>query len=135
VTLKVTIDPQALPGVRELRVLTPAGLSNPMRFVVGSLPEFTKPEPNDESDGSVTSRPIFPWPAGRPEWTNTPGEDRPLHVQRSRRCEARAIRRSSQPDPYLADAVPGWFQPALTIFGPKGNRVAFADHFRFNQIP
>ena len=37
--------------------------------------------------------------------------------------------------PYLADAVPGWFQAVLALYDPKGNRVAFADDYRSNPDP
>jgi len=44
VTLQVAIAPRAAPGKRELRVATPQGLSNPLVFCVGQLPEFTEKE-------------------------------------------------------------------------------------------
>jgi hypothetical protein len=37
--------------------------------------------------------------------------------------------------PYLADAVPGWFQATLALYDAKGNEVAFADDYRFNPDP
>ena len=37
--------------------------------------------------------------------------------------------------PYLADAVPGWFQPVVAVHDAKGNEVAYADHFRFSPDP
>ena len=37
--------------------------------------------------------------------------------------------------PYLPDAVPGWFQAALTLYDARGNEVAYADHFRFDPDP
>ena len=37
--------------------------------------------------------------------------------------------------PYLADAVPGWFQAALTLYDPNGNEVAYADDYRFRPDP
>src|SRR5579862_9688795 len=42
--LRVTIAPDAPPGKRELRVVSPQGLSNPLVFYVGQLPEFTGEE-------------------------------------------------------------------------------------------
>ena len=40
--LEVTIAPDAEPGDRELRLTMPSGLTNPIRFCVGQLPEFSK---------------------------------------------------------------------------------------------
>ncbi len=37
--------------------------------------------------------------------------------------------------PYLADAVPGWFQAVLTLFDSGGKEVAFNDDFRFHPDP
>ena len=46
VLLKITIAPDAEPGNRELRIQTAAGLSNPIVFQVGTLPEVGEMEPN-----------------------------------------------------------------------------------------
>ena len=43
VTLEVTIGRDALPGLRELRLETAGGLTNPMVFCVGTLPEVSEP--------------------------------------------------------------------------------------------
>ena len=45
VTLQVTMAPDAEPGQRELRLATPPGLSNPLVFCVGQLPEFSRAGP------------------------------------------------------------------------------------------
>jgi hypothetical protein len=37
--------------------------------------------------------------------------------------------------PYIADAVPGWFDPQLTVFDANGTQVAFADDFRTRPDP
>jgi hypothetical protein len=37
--------------------------------------------------------------------------------------------------PYLADAVPGWFQPTITLYDGRGREVAFADDYRFDPDP
>jgi hypothetical protein len=37
--------------------------------------------------------------------------------------------------PYLADAVPGWFQPTVALFDDKGNELAYDDDYRFNPDP
>ncbi|MEQ1851820.1 MAG: hypothetical protein ABMA01_09545, partial [Chthoniobacteraceae bacterium] len=42
VTLQVTMAPDATLGQQEIRVATPSGLSNPLVFFVGQLPEFSE---------------------------------------------------------------------------------------------
>ncbi|MBN2130314.1 MAG: hypothetical protein JW741_12500, partial [Sedimentisphaerales bacterium] len=37
--------------------------------------------------------------------------------------------------PYLADAVPGWFQATLTLYDDQGNELAYDDDFRFHPDP
>ena len=37
--------------------------------------------------------------------------------------------------PYLADAVPGWFQATLTLYDARGKELAFDDDFRFHPDP
>ncbi|MCX6994121.1 MAG: hypothetical protein NT011_13405 [Kiritimatiellaeota bacterium] len=37
--------------------------------------------------------------------------------------------------PYLADAVPGWFQPVLTLYNAKGKEVAYNDDYRGSPDP
>jgi hypothetical protein len=50
VRVKITVAEAATPGIRHLRVQTPSGLSNPMRFVIGQLPEVREAEPPPEFD-------------------------------------------------------------------------------------
>ncbi len=47
VLIEVTVDPDAAPGMRELRLGTNTALTNPMVFHVGQLPEVRELEPND----------------------------------------------------------------------------------------
>ena len=37
--------------------------------------------------------------------------------------------------PYLADAVPGWFQATLALYDAKGREVAYDDDYRFHPDP
>jgi len=37
--------------------------------------------------------------------------------------------------PYIADAVPGWFQPVLVVYDASGKEVAYDDDFRFKPDP
>ena len=37
--------------------------------------------------------------------------------------------------PYLADAVPGWFQATVALFDSAGKEVAYADDYRFQPDP
>ncbi len=37
--------------------------------------------------------------------------------------------------PYLADAVPGWFQATVAVYDANGNELASADDYRFDPDP
>lgn len=135
VLIDVSIAPDAPPGDRELRLGTPLGLTNPLRFQVGWLPERCEQEPNDP--------PSFSWlprepPLDLPILLN--GQIQPGDVDRFRfraqggqqlviEVQARHL------IPYLADAVPGWFQAVLTLYEARGREVAFADDYRFDPDP
>lgn len=147
VTLEVTVDPSAAPGDHELRLKASAGLTNPFVFSVSQLPEFSDPvmtptSPNaprqrrDIDPRSAQSKP--PTPVTLPTIIN--GQILPGEVDRFR-FTARKDQRltvvvaARALIPYLADAVPGWFQATVALFDRNGREVAYADDFRFDPDP
>ena len=99
-------DPEAAPGDREFRLETPLGLTNPLRFQIGILPEIFEHEPY-ETDASpappvdppvVLNGQIKPGDADRFRFRAELGQELVIDTK------ARSL------IPYLADAVPGWFQ-------------------------
>jgi len=130
VTLKVTIDDDSAPGVREIRLMTDRGLSNPIRFHVGQFPEYLESEPNDKSSDStidtlpaVVNGQILPGDADRFAF----------QAQRGQQLVVSASARDLIP--YLADAVPGWFQATLALYDSDGEEVAYVDDFQFHPDP
>jgi hypothetical protein len=123
-------------------------LSQPLVFCVGEQPEFIKPDPPDTA-------PSFP--AGKLRNANAQSAVAPVESRvvlpcvvngqilpggmDSYRFQARQGQRlviaaaARELVPYLADAVPGWFQAVLSLYDSKGREVAYADHFRFNPDP
>lgn len=149
VRLRIDVAPDAEAGPRELRLETPAGLSNPRTFQVGQLAEFSEKAATSIEDAGTLKdlkrlsqpRSVFPPSEMRiklPAVVN--GQVMPGGVNRYRfdatkgqRLVAAACARELIP--YLADAVPGWFQAALTLYDANGNELAYADHFRFHPDP
>lgn len=141
VLIAITIVPDAKPGVREFRIAAPAGLTNPMVFHIGLLPEKGELEPNNQRaypPFSKTGALPTPKPYELPVLFN--GQIMPGDVDRFRfRAEegqqlviethARSL------IPYLADAVPGWFQATVALYDSRGNEVAYADDYSFNPDP
>ena len=170
VILKVSLPPDAEPGERELRLSTPQGLSNPIRFFVGRLPEITEPEPvivapplvrPAQARGASQAQPAPPAPnppeqviditlpatvngqirpspgraQGRPGQPFTPGDvDRYRFL--ARQGQQLVIAAAARDlIPYLADAVPGWFQATLALYDSEGIEVAYNDDYRFHPDP
>ncbi len=131
VTATLSIDEGAALGRRELRVRTAAGLSNPLGFHVGPFPEFLEVEPNDAAAGEAIAGPL-------PAVLN--GQIMPGDVDRFR-FEAekgdKLVMKVSARElmPYLADAVPGWFQATLALYDEDGREVAYNDDFQFHPDP
>ena len=148
VTLKITISSNAVPGQRELRLGAPMALTQPVVFCVGQLPEFNKPAPAPASPLPAANRPGN----GNAQVAAAPVESRIVlpcvvngrilaggvdryrfQARKGQRLVLAATARELMP--YLADAVPGWFQAVLSLYDPQGREVAYADHFRFHPDP
>lgn len=130
--VELTIAPDAPPGDRELRLIAPIGYSNPMYIQVGTSPEVLELEPNDPE------KPLTAPPPDLPVVFN--GQIREGDVDRFRfRAEAGqdlVIRAQARRlVPYMADAVPGWFQAAIVLYDDAGEQVAYADCYRFDPDP
>ena len=157
VELQVTIRADAEPGLREMRLETARGVSNPLRFCVGRLPEFREQEPELVTDVQGWDIPIrFPatittnitLPAivngqiipREPDALRFGGGFTPGDADRyrfeARKGQTLVIAASARElIPYLADAVPGWFQATLTLYDAQGRELAFDDDYRFHPDP
>ncbi|NSW57553.1 MAG: hypothetical protein HPY44_16205 [Armatimonadetes bacterium] len=131
VQVEVSIDADAPLGDRELRLVTAGGLSNPMCFQVGSLPELREGEDTGADSPDVPA-------ADLPVLINgqvMPGEVDRFRVN-ARKGQQLVLRTQARHlVPYLADAVPGWFQAILALYDPQGKRVGFADDFGSDPDP
>ncbi len=134
VMLDVTVGTNAEAGEHELRLRTPQGLTNPLLFHVGDLPEVGEPlrdpkfEPPAKKDLLVTL----------PCTINgqiLPGESDIIRFTAHRGDHIVAATSARTLMPYLADAVPGWFQAVLTLYDVQGKEVAYDDDYRFNPDP
>ncbi len=150
-TVEVTVAADAEPGPRELRLGTDNGLSNPLVFQVGKLPEFVKPRPplNEDVVNSGRLYRLFedqhraqPAPEMRlpalPVVVN--GQVLPGCVDRYRFRARKGLHLVAAAScrelvPYLADAVPGWFQATLTLYDADRRELACEGHFRFRPDP
>ena len=131
VIIEISIDPNAEPGDRELRLETRNGLTNPLCFQAGLLPETCEAEFKDPGKPFtqrvllpvVLNGQILPGEADRFRFSAKEGQNLTIEVQARRLI------------PYLADAVPGWFQATLAIYDAGGKELAYTDNYRFNPDP
>ncbi|MCX7824842.1 MAG: PPC domain-containing protein [Verrucomicrobiae bacterium] len=151
VVVQVTMAPDATPGEREIRLATAMGLTNPLVFHVGQLPEVSKkpaPVSPEQVLGQETQR--FRYGMGREE---TPVGETRITIPATINGQVRAggvdhyrfqARKGQQLViaaqarslvPYISDAVPGWFQATLTLYDAKGVELAYDDDFRFHPDP
>lgn len=147
VLVEVTVAPDAELGARELRLVTPRGVSNPLVFHVGQLPEYARTPMNTASLQVLGKEALAlrKRPAGEIEDRiampcTVNGQIASGEVNRYRFAASKGQRLliatlGRQLIPYVADAVPGWFQPVLALYDAQGREVAFADDYRFRPDP
>jgi hypothetical protein len=147
VLVEVTLAPDAPPCPRELRVVTPRGVSNPLAFLVGQLPEVSrKPmipatlQVLGKEDLSLRNRPEAEVEQRIAIPCTVNGQIASGEVNRYRFTAKKGQRlvistAARQLVPYIADAVPGWFQPVLTLYDAAGKEVAYNDDNRFKPDP
>lgn len=131
VLVNVNIDPTAAPGEREIRLETAGGLTNPLRFQVGTLPEHREPMPTEIPPAAppvldlplVLNGQILPGEVDRYRFFARRGQKLVVQVQARRLV------------PYVADAVPGWFQAAVALYDQAGQELVFSDDYRFDPDP
>lgn len=147
VKLRVTMAPGAKLGDQEIRLASPNGLSNPLLFCVGQIPEFGEPAARGSLKAEIDATPR--WQRKREPKTDVKpitlpavmngqilaGQEDRFRFTAHRGQRVLVAVSARKLIPYLPDAVPGWFQAALTIYDTQGHELAYADDFRFNPDP
>jgi hypothetical protein len=149
VAVEITVARDAEPGARVIRLRTALGLSNPLVFVVGWIPEVREIE-NKTGPADAELAVTLPVVAngrmipGDVDRLQAParqaGQYMPGDADRyrffARKGQELVVAASARElMPFLADAVPGWFQATLTLFDAGGRELAYADDYRFQPDP
>jgi len=123
--VRVTIEKNATPGLRDLRLQSPGGVSNKLNFEVGQYPNIL------EQKGSTNSKPteITQLPATLCGQI-LPGEIDYFSFKAEKGMKLVASVKARTLVPYIADAVPGWFQAVIRLTNSKGKEISFNDDFR-----
>lgn len=144
---EVTVEPDAEPGRREIRVITKRGISNALPFYIGQVPEVAR-KPMKTCQLQVLGKEHLAQrkrPVEEEEMRVTVpctmnGQIAPGEVNRYRFQAEKGQRliidvKARNLVPYVADGVPGWFQAVLKLYDGKGKELAYNDDFRFNPDP
>ncbi len=128
VKVRLTIAPDAAIGMRDFRLRLPGGVTNRLYFEVGQLPDVLENGKASLSAYSATLPVTFNGQIMRSDvdrfrFRAVKGQDLVI------RLKGRVL------IPYMADAVPGWFQPVMRLYGPDGREVAFNDDYTFHVDP
>jgi hypothetical protein len=172
VIVEITVAPDAVPGQREIRLYTPRGISNPMVFNVGQVPEFSGPpmvtcplvilgkeeqsvrrKKRDEkpASGDMMMSSMMMGSAGAQSDLDDDeacvqlpctinGQIAQGSVDRYRFAAKKGQKlvitvQARELVPFMADAVPGWFQPVLSLCNSKGQEVSYVDDYQFKPDP
>lgn len=133
--LAITIAEDVPTGSYRFRLNGRLGLSEEGIFQVGSLPETCELEHNDPDPRS-----FFPPPAALTLPVCINGQIMPgdVDVVRFQACAGERLRIRCQARslvPFLADAVPGWFQAVISIHDDGGREIAYGDDDQHRPDP
>ena len=130
VKLTIKIDSTVPCAMYDLRLQGPSGVSNMLPFEVASYPNFVENKRASERNPNI----VPSLPAVLCGYVTPGGVDR----FRFEGCAGQTIVatvKARQLVPYIADAVPGWFQPVLKIVDSDGREVAYSDDYHHNVDP
>ena len=130
----VAVDADSAPGPREFRISARNGISPPRPFIVSAALHLEEPR----FAASFRPTPETPLVEDLPRTLDgqiMPGEtDRwRIALRKGRAVTFRTVARELQP--YIGDAVPGFFNAALRLVDGTGREVAFADDNIYHPDP
>jgi len=137
VLVDITVANDATPGRREVRFQTTGGLTNAVAFYVGTLPEVCEiaAKPRPQATASIPGKQMtVTLPVMINGQIGPGGVNRyQFHASKGQSLVAAACARGLTP--YLADAVPGWFQATLALYDAAGHELAADDDSRVDHDP
>jgi hypothetical protein len=130
IMIRINIDSNVPCGLYDLRLQSPQGGSNMLPFEVSSYPNLM------ESGKSTHYKPdeVKSLPAvicGQA----TPGGIDYFRFSGKKGDKIVASVKGRTLVPYIADAVPGWFQPVIKIVDHRGKEVGYSDDYQSNPDP
>ena len=131
IKVRIDIGRKAEIGIHDFRLETENGYSNRIFFEVSELAEINEVEPNDKPATAF----LIPKLPAVVNGQILPGERDCFRFEAKKGETIVCCTKARVLVPYLADAVPGWFQPVLTLRNAEGKEVAYNDDFGDNPDP
>lgn len=125
IKVKITIDKNATPGFRDLRLQSAKSISNKLNFEIGQYPNVLEINKSTNQHPTVVSQ-LPSTLCGQ----ILPGENDYFSFKAEKGITLVASVKARALIPYIADAVPGWFQSVIQIRNSKGKEIAYNDDFR-----
>lgn len=129
--LTLTVAAGAELGTRDVRIITPGGVSNRYRFTVGQLREIAKVRPNTKPAIAQALGELPVLVNGQIVGGEADYYRFSAKAGRTVVCELDGRKLL----PYIPDAVPGWLQAVLTLYDADGRPIASDDSFRTDPDP
>lgn len=130
VKMRITIDESVPCGLYDLRLQGAQGLSNKLPFEVSSYPNFVE----NKKSSMKNPNEVTVLPAVLCGYV-TPGGVDYFRFRGKKGETVVASVKGRQLVPYIADAVPGWFQPVIKLVDADGKEVAFSDDYYHHVDP
>jgi hypothetical protein len=137
VIIRGKILENAKPGIYQLRLITALGMTNPLNFYISEFPEVKEKD-------DIPIFPILNTIFKKDEIFETPivinGQIMAGDIDRFKFKAKKGQKlvfevKGREIIPFMADAVPGWFQPVLIIYNQKGEEIIYSDEYYFNPDP
>lgn len=130
ILIQITIDKGVPCGLYDLRLQGPKGVSNKLPFEVASYPNFLE---NKKSSLNKPNK-VEALPAVLCGYVSPGGIDYFRFAGKKGETIVAEVK-GRQLVPYIADAVPGWFQPVIKIVDARGREVAYSDDYHHYVDP
>lgn len=125
VKIKITIGANVPCGLYDLRLQGPKGVSNMLPFEVASFPNVLETKKKSSPTNPNLAGKL---PAVLCGFVSPGGVDHFRFSGKKGETIVASVK-ARQLVPYIADAVPGWFQPVLRILDAQGKEVAYSDDY------
>ena len=130
VKIHISIAKNVPCGLYDLRLQGANGVSNMLPFEVSSSPNFIEKKQSSLGKPNI----VDALPAVLCGYVTPGGVDYFKFKGQAGETIVASVK-ARQLVPYIADAVPGWFQPVLKIVNSQGREVAYSDDYHHNVDP